>query len=284
MRVAVLGLGNMGKAVAGRLLAGGHEVTVWNRSAGKGADLVEKGAERADSPTAALPGAEAVVTSLTDDSALSALMEEGGLIGALERSSVYIDMSTVSPSTYRRLSDKCPTFFLASPILGAPQAVGSGAATYLVAGPKEGFEAAAGLYKALSDNVSYLGEQVELASRMKLLSNYLLLSGVAILGEIVSAAEAAGIDDERMLKFLQASPLVAEGLRNRLGPLFSGQHAGWFTTALGAKDLRLVDQMAKEDRVVLPLMELVKSRYEQAATSDRAGDDLTAIVELTRPK
>jgi 3-hydroxyisobutyrate dehydrogenase-like beta-hydroxyacid dehydrogenase len=284
MRVAVLGLGKMGKAVAGRLLAGGHAVTVWNRSAGKGADLVEKGAEEADSAPAAVSGAEAVITSLTDDSALSSVMEEGGLIGELERSKLYIDMSTVSPSTYRRLSDKCPTSFLASPILGAPQAVASGAATYLVAGPKEGFEAATGLYKDLSDKVSYLGEDVALASRLKLLSNYLLLSGVAILGEVVSAAEAADIDDETMLSFLGASPLVAEGLRNRLEPLFSGQHAGWFTTALGAKDLRLVDQMAKEDRVVLPLMELVKSRYEQAATSDRAGDDLTAIVELTRPK
>lgn len=285
MRVAVLGLGKMGHAVAGRLLAGGHEVTVWNRSSGKADDLLAKGAEEASSPKEAVARAEAIITSLTDDSALSSVMEgDEGLVSQLPGSAVYLDMSTVSPATSRRLSEASSASFLASPILGAPQAVEAGRATYLVAGPQAAFEQVGPLLAALSEQVRYLGEEVELAPQMKLLANYLLLSGIAVLGELVSVAEAVGLKDDVMLEFLQASPLVADGLHNRLEALFSGQHTGWFTTTLGAKDLRLADQLAKEAQLALPLLELVKSRYEEASATDHAGDDLTAIVELTRPK
>ena len=132
--------------------------------------------------------------------------------------------------------------------------------------------------------VKYLGEEIELAPQLKLLANALLLSGLATLAEVVSAAQAVGIDDETMRDFLETSPLVARALANRVEPLFTGRHGGWFTTALGAKDLRLADDMAKRARLSLPILELVRGRYEEAAATSRGEKDLTAIVELTRPK
>jgi len=87
MRIAVLGMGRMGHAIAGRLLEGGHQVTVWNRSPGKADDLAGNGAtDRSDRPaSAAVDGAEVVITSLSDDAAVRAVVIGGGVAGALAR-------------------------------------------------------------------------------------------------------------------------------------------------------------------------------------------------------
>ncbi len=285
MRVAVLGMGRMGHEVAGRLLSGGHEVAVWNRSAGKADDLVAAGAKKAESAEAAVASAEAVISSLADDGAvLSVMAGDEPLAARLPGEAVYLDMSTVAPETSRRLSQLSSCSFLAAPIIGAPMAVATGGATYLVSGAEEAFEKVGALYASLAEQVRYLGEEVELAPRLKLLANTLLLTGLAALAEVVSAAQAVGFDDAAMRAFVESSPLVAPGLSNRIEALFTGQHSGWFTTALGAKDLRLADEMVKRARLSLPLLELVKDRYEEAAATGHGEQDLTAIVELSRPK
>lgn len=285
MRIAVLGMGKMGHAVAGRLLDAGHDVTVWNRSPGKADDLVERGAEEAESAAAATRRAEVTMTSLADDAAVLAVVTgEGGIAEELAQEGVLVDLSTVAPETAEALREATGGRSLASPILGAPRAVESGRASYLVSGPGELFERLQPVYESLSSQVSYLGEEVGRALQMKLLANYLLLSAVAVLGEVVSAAEAVGISDEVLEGFLASSPLVPESVRNRLEALFRRDHAGWFTTALGAKDARLATEMAKKAGVVLPVAEVVKSRYEEAAATSYGDSDLTAVVELTRKK
>lgn len=285
MRIAVLGLGKMGHAVAVRLIDGGHQVTVWNRSPGKADDLVKKGAEEAKSPVDAVSGVEVVVTSLADDAAVLAVVTgEEGIGGALEEEATLVEMSTVSPETALELSGALGGRSLASPILGAPQAVEEGQAFYLVSGPKERYEPLSSLYESVSPNVRYLGDDVERALQLKLLANYLLLSGIAVLGELVTTAEALGIEQDVVREFLEASPLVAPALHNRLDALITGDHNGWFTTALGTKDARLAEEMAMREGLALPIAELVKRRYEEAASAGYADDDLTAVVELVRKK
>lgn len=283
MRLAVLGMGKMGHALAGRLLGDGHEVTVWNRTPGKADDLVEAGARQAASAAEAGEKAEVVITVLTDDSAVLTVMAgKDGVAGRLGRESVLIDMSTVSPATSAELAETSKAPFLSGPILGAPAAVSSGKAVYLVSGPKTAFETVAPVYESLSEDVRFLGEDPQLAPKMKLLANTLLLAGVAVLAEVVSAADAVGLSEETVRDFLASSPLVAPGLANRLEALLTRDHRGWFTTALGSKDLRLAEDMAKRERLTLPILELLAGRYQEAAASGLSESDVTAIVELTR--
>jgi len=142
MRIAVLGMGRMGYAIAGRLLEGGHEVTVWNRSPGKADDLASKGAtDRSGRPASgAVDGTEVVITSLSDDAAVRAVVIDGGVAEALSSSggttTILVDMSTVSPNTSRQLAQALGEHsFVASPILAAPAGVASGEAVYLIASP-----------------------------------------------------------------------------------------------------------------------------------------------------
>ncbi|MGZ4311730.1 MAG: NAD(P)-dependent oxidoreductase [Solirubrobacteraceae bacterium] len=284
MWVAVLGMGHMGHALADRLLAGGHTLTVWNRTPGKADDLLARGARQAATPAHAAAGSELTLTSLADDSAVRAVVTGPDGAAAGLGDGVLADASTVSPQTTAHLSKAASGRFLASPILGSPTAVLRGEATYLIGGPPEVYGRARPASETLADedHRRYVGEDPTVASTLKLISNYLLMTGIASLAEAVATAQAAGLDDELIRDYFGRLPLVAPGLRNRLDDLISGDHRGWFPTVLGAKDVRLAEELARSRGLQLPLAEAVKRRYEEAMAGGWADADIAAVVELVR--
>ena len=284
MRLAVLGMGSMGHAVAERLLGGGHAVTVWNRTPHKADDLVAKGVREAATPAGAAEATEATFASLADDDAVRTVVTGAGGVAAGLGDGVLIDASTVSPETTAQINEAVSGRLLASPILGAPAAVISGEAAYLIGGPREFYERLRPAYEALAEQGRrrYVGDDAKVATTLKLLSNYLLMSGIATLAEAVAAAQAVGLADDLIRDYFAQLPLVAPALRNRLDDIVSGDHDGWFSTTLGAKDLRLAEDLARSHRVRLPLAEVVKRRYEQAAAEGWANADIAAVVELVR--
>jgi 3-hydroxyisobutyrate dehydrogenase-like beta-hydroxyacid dehydrogenase len=284
MRLAVLGMGRMGHAVAERLLGGEHEVAVWNRTPGKCDDLLAKGAREAATPAAAAEAAEATFTSLADDAAVHAVVTGRDGVAAGLGDGVLIDTSTVSPATTADLAEAVGGRLLASPILGSPTAVLSGDAGYLIGGPRALYDRLAPAYDALVDGgrLVYVGENAGVATTLKLLSNYLLMSGIAALAEAVATAQAVGLSDELIRDYLGQLPLVAPALRNRLDDIVSGDHDGWFSTTLGAKDVRLAEDLARSHSVVLPLADAVRQRFEEAVAQGWADADIGAVVELLR--
>jgi 3-hydroxyisobutyrate dehydrogenase-like beta-hydroxyacid dehydrogenase len=284
MWVAVLGMGRMGHALAERLLAGGHTLTVWNRTPGKADDLRARGARLAATPAEAVAASELTLTSLADDSAVRAVVSGPDGAAAGLGDGVLADASTVSPETTAQLNEATSGRFLASPILGSPTAVLAGEATYLIGGPSGHYDRARPAYEALAEESHrrYVGQDPTVASTLKLISNYLLMTGIASLAEAVATAQAADLDDELIRDYFGRLPLVAPGLRNRLDDIISGDHRGWFPTRLGAKDVRLTEELARSRGLDLPLAEEVKRRYEQAAADGWADADIAAVVELVR--
>jgi 3-hydroxyisobutyrate dehydrogenase-like beta-hydroxyacid dehydrogenase len=274
----------MGHALAARLLGGEHEVTVWNRTPHKADDLLAKGAREASSPAAAAGEAEATFTSLADDSAVRAVVTGPDGVATGLREGVLIDASTVSPDTTAELAQALGGRLLASPILGSPTAVLSGEAGYLIGGPRHLYDRLAPAYDVLAEAARrvYVGEEATVATTLKLLSNYLLMSGIAVLAETVVTAQAVGLPDELIRNYLGQLPLVAPALRNRLDDIVSGDHDGWFSTTLGAKDVRLTEGLARSHGVLLPLAGVVKQRFEEAAAQGWADADIGAVVELLR--
>ena len=107
-KVAVVGLGSMGSRMAAQLLAAGHEVVVWNRTAERAAPLVEAGATAASSPADAARSAEVVITMLADPAALRAVVEGPDGIAAGLGEATLIEMSTVGTETVAWLRDASP--------------------------------------------------------------------------------------------------------------------------------------------------------------------------------
>ncbi len=280
MQVAVLGMGRMGRAVAGRLLEGGHRVVVWNRSPSRATALVERGATEAGGIARAVSGADLVLTSLANDDAVreTALGAHGivrSIAGAL-----YVDASTVSPSLAGEL-DAAFERFAALPVLGAPQAVSEGTATYLAGGRPEVLDALLPVLSSLGGSLRRF-ERPQLAAAAKLTVNLVLLAGIVTLAEAVAVGRAGGLDDEQLVDLIGASPMMAPGMRNRLRAVVEGTGERWWTTVLAAKDAGLAASLGDSGGAHLRLAPLVSDLYREAARRGLEEEDMASVARLYR--
>jgi 3-hydroxyisobutyrate dehydrogenase len=281
MRIAVLGLGRMGAALAGRLLEEGHDLVVWNRTPGKAGELVDAGAKEASSIAEAVSVADAAVTFLSNDDAVRHVaLDDGGVVASLGRGSIYVDCSTVSPALGTELADAAgPERFVAMPVMGSPAAVRAGQATYLAGGRDDVVDRAQPLLASLSKSVRRYPEPA-LALAAKVTSNLLLLSGVAALAEAFAVGRAGGLTDDQLRDLLAESPLVAPGLRNRFDGILDGDQDAWWTTTLGTKDASLATALAGAREVDVPVARAVRDRFEEAARRGLDEADIVAVAQL----
>lgn len=281
MRISVLGMGRMGVALAGRLAEGGHEVTVWNRSAGKAGPAVRAGAREAGSLKEAVSSSEVTITMLSADEAVrSVALGEGGVRDCLPAGAVYVDSSTVSPDTAAELARSFDPF-VAMPVLGSPEAVWSGSAVFLAGGPAGTLDHLGPVTATLSEKVTRF-ETAPLALAAKITANFLLLGGLAVLAEAFEIGRAGGLDDDQLKAVFGESPLVAPGLRNRFQGVLGKATEGWFPVALGAKDVGLGVEMARAAGRALAVAEAVQAQFRSGASGDLAEADVAAIGRLYR--
>ena len=278
MDIAVLGMGRMGRALAARLLEGGHSVRVWNRSKGKADEIVSAGGREAHSVADAVDGVDVVITMLANDDAVRDVAL-GELRWSIGEKTIYVDCSTVSPALSGKLTEAFPARFLALPVLGSPVAVRAGQAVYLTGGNAGLVDRVAPVLASLSNTVRrYDTEPLALAA--KLTSNLLLLSQVVALAESFAVGRCGGLTDEQLRELLGSSPQVAPGLKNRFESILTGSQDGWWTTVLGAKDAGLAVDIARGADVELPVATVVQQRYEKAAASGLHNADIAAVTQL----
>lgn len=280
MDVAVIGMGRMGRSIAGRLLDAGHRVTVWNRSPGRAGDLVARGAQEAGSVDEAVSDADVVLSALTgDDAVTQVLLPDGAARTSID--AVVIDCSTVAPATAARLAAAYAGRFLACPIAGAPSVLARGQATLIVGGPPAVTERVEPVLSAISDTRLDAGGSAERAAVVKLLNNYLLLGGLALLADAATTAHAHGFDDAYLSSLFDRLPVVAPGLKPRIAAVLGHEHEPAFTVDLGAKDLRL---HADEVEAGIPsvLAQAVRACYDQTAELGLGDRDISAVVERFR--
>lgn len=184
MHVAVIGMGNMGRAFAARFIECGHRVTVWNRSAGRAEELVGQGAQEATSPAAAASDADVVLVVLTDDAAVESVCLGGdGVVSGMADHTILANVSTVSPALARRLADAGPDDrVLDTPVLGSPEAVKDGKGRFLVGGPASALATVEPVLGDLGASTIHCGGSGT-GAVMKLVCNLLLVTGVAAVAE-----------------------------------------------------------------------------------------------------
>jgi 3-hydroxyisobutyrate dehydrogenase-like beta-hydroxyacid dehydrogenase len=278
MDIAVLGMGRMGRALAGRLLEGDHRVVVWNRSKGKAGDVVAAGAREAESIADAVRGVDVAITMLSNDDAVRGVAL-GELRSSIPESTVYVDSSTVSPELSGELA-RSFVRFVALPVLGSPAVVTSGQAIFLVGGDAAVVESLKPMLVSLSATVRRY-DSAALALTAKLASNLLLLSELVALAESFAVGRSGGLSDDQLRELLGSSPIVAPGLRNRFEGVLTGSQDGWWATTLGAKDAGLALDVARRAGVALPAGEVVQQLYARAASSGLTGD-VASVTELYR--
>ena len=278
MKIAILGTGKMGAAMARRLHGQGFDLRLWNRTRQRAEQLGF--GEVVDTPAEAAGDAEVVISMLTDDRAVREAYL--GPHGALEApgSRTYVDSSTVDPKTHQQLArvvEQGGSGFIEAPVLGSVPAVEAGKLFIMVGGEPAAFEQVQAMLQALGD-VRYVGP-LGAASRLKLVANSMLGIISAAAGELYNAGLRAGLDRERVWEVL-----------TRLAPYLDARRAGYlegrydpamFRLADMVKDLRLALDVYGEVGIDTPLTQTTRELFERAAR-EHGEEDLAAIAELWR--
>ena len=285
MKVAFLGLGNMGSHMARNLLRSGHEVTVWNRTLAKAEEHRGQGAQVAKSPAEAVKGVEAVITMLADDLAVeSAVLGAGGVLEDLPKGAAHISMSTISVALSRKLAEEHARrghHYLAAPVFGRPEAAEAGKLFVVVAGDQAAVERYQSLLEAVGQRVFVMGDKPEMANVVKLSGNFLIASVIESLGEAVALTRKYGVDAHQYVEFLTNS-LFAAPVYKTYGILIADeryQPAG-FKMRLGLKDVKLALAAGKAVDAALPFASVVRDHMLTAIGRGMEEMDWSATAKL----
>ena len=281
-RVAVLGVGRMGSAIARRLADKGYKVVLWNRTREKAEALAgEIGAAIARDPFHAVQEAGYAILSLADDDAVY------GVLSVMHRmdGAVVIDTSTITPQTARKARafvEGLGGCYVEAPIVGGPRAVAEGKAIGIVAGKPYCVEAARGILDSLFTMTIGVGEDPASAAALKLSYNLLLISTVEALAESMALAEAYGVDPARLGELLSQTVFKAVGKKylDRMRREPDGRAS--FTLALAEKDLEYASRALYYAGIPGPGVEGSRIAYSFARSMGLESEDYTKVYHAIK--
>src|SRR5258706_6108044 len=226
-RLGFIGMGGMGSRMAARLLAAGYDITIYNRNRERTRLLEKQGASVAAEPGELAAHVDIVLSSLADDVAVeSVVLGPDGTLARARPGTVFIEMSTVSPSFSRRLHDLAlekGVFLLDAPVSGTTIVAEQGQLVIFVGGDKAAYERCLPVLQVLSRAAHYMGPAGS-GTTMKLCANTLLGLGIQALAEAVALGLKAGLQHERLVGVLWAKAMV---FRRQLSKLLKAHHENY---------------------------------------------------------
>jgi 3-hydroxyisobutyrate dehydrogenase-like beta-hydroxyacid dehydrogenase len=275
--VGLIGLGNMGAAMAERLLDAGYPLVVNNRTREKADALEARGAVVATTPEQLVEQVDLVLTSLADDDAFEAVAAR--ILAAARPATTLVDTSTVSPAASARiasLAERASVPYLRAPVSGNPSVVRAGNLSFIVSGARETFEQVEPVIRAIGPTVHLVGDG-EQARIVKLALNLMIAGLAQLMSEALVLGETAGVSRAALLEVMAGSAVGAPLVKYKAEPLLNEDFSATFTTALMEKDIDLVLDAAEEAGVELPLAREMKGHLRGAIDAGYADDDFIAL-------
>ena len=280
-RIGFVGLGAMGSRMARRLLTAGYSLTVYNRTSAKAEALQANRAAVAESPRALARGVDCIFSSLADDRAVEDVyLGPDGILAAARPGTVCIDLSTIAPSTARRLAEAARARGVAvldAPVSGSTAQAETGKLVIFVGGDEATYRGCRPLLDVLGTS-SYLGAS-GMGATMKLVANALLGAGMQALAEAIVLGEKAGLDRDRLLDVLSETPVVAPAHKGKLENARRGVYPVAFALSLMYKDFGLIVREAVQLSVPMPVTAAAQQLCAVAHARGRR-EDYSAVIGL----
>jgi 3-hydroxyisobutyrate dehydrogenase len=288
MRVAFLGLGKMGAGMAGRLIAAGHSLAVYNRTPARAAPFARLGARIADTAAGAAHKADIIIGMTADDDSSRAMWlgEQGALAADNVPHALAIECSTLSHDWVLELAGKVRERrfrYVDAPVTGLPDAAATGTLTLLVGADAADLDAARPVFASLATRVLHFGA-VGQGTAYKLMVNLLGAVQIASAAEAVVLAERAGLDlklvADAVASGQAASPQVVRNVRR----FVAGDHSTNvnFTPALRLKDIEYALRLARKLGVECPLGNVAGELYRKLCALGGGGDNESRIIDVLR--
>jgi 3-hydroxyisobutyrate dehydrogenase-like beta-hydroxyacid dehydrogenase len=284
MKVGFIGLGQMGSGMAANLLTAGHEVSIYNRTAGKTENLVRMGAKAPGGISTVCAG-DAVMTMLANDEAVeSVVFGNSGILQGLPKNAVHVSCSTISVALSQRLAaahEAAGQNFLAAPVFGRPDAAAAGKLFVVVGGAADVIKTSMPLLEAIGQKTFVMSDRPEAANLVKLSGNFLIASVIEALGEAIALIGKGGVDRQKYLELLTSTLFNAPVYKTYGGLIVEGKfEPPGFAALLGLKDIHLALAAANTLRVPMPLASLIRDRFLTLLAQGGETLDWSAIGQL----
>jgi 3-hydroxyisobutyrate dehydrogenase-like beta-hydroxyacid dehydrogenase len=270
MNIGFIGLGNMGAAIAGRLLEAGHSLRVWNRSPEPARRLAERGAQAVATAEEAFRG-DVVFSMLSDDQATRAVLLDSGVLACAVPAAtrLHVNLATISAALGDELAERHSergVGYVAAPVLGRPDVAAAGKLTVLVAGPRQAVESVQPLLEGtVGQKVWRFGERASQANVVKLAINFMLAAAIESMGEAAALTAGYGVEARELFELIGQSLFP--------GPVYQGygrliaegrfEPAG-FKARLGLKDVRLALAAAEAVTTPMPIGSVIRDSMLEA--------------------
>jgi len=284
MRIGFIGTGRMGNPMARHLIEKGHQLKVHDLVHKATTNLEEMGAKWAATPKAASQGSDVVFTSLPGPKEVEAAVTGGdGVIEGAARGAVYIDLSTSSPTSTRKIAQALQARgvdMLDAPVSGG--VVGAEAATLavMVGGDEAVYRRVKPVLDCIGDKAMYCGP---LGSGMvcKICNNLVTLSLAAFLPEVLTMGVKAGVDLEVLAKAITSGSGQNYALEKKYpNKLFKGDFDPGFSLAMAAKDMGLASALGKELGLPMEVANVLEQRYVEAMGRGLGPKDSDVVATL----
>lgn len=280
MNLGFIGLGNLGKALAQRLVDCGHNLTVWNRTPERASDLA---ATLVTSPAEVAAVTDIIFLCLFDSQAVyNVLHGETGLLSAELAGKIIIDTTTnhfnAAGAFHMQCHDAGGTY-LEAPVQGSVLPAKQGALTLLISGDADAYQRVKPVLEGLGPNLFYLKEPA-LATKMKLINNGVLASFMTALGEAVSLGEDIGLSRTEVIDILAVGGGNSMVLNAKRQKLLEQDYTPHFASATLCKDLHCLQDLAYQLRKPLFTLAQTKELYTQTLAKGLAEEDFSGVIRL----
>ncbi|MBB5704946.1 3-hydroxyisobutyrate dehydrogenase [Sphingopyxis panaciterrulae] len=286
MKIAFIGLGNMGGGMAANLAKAGHEVRAFDLSEEALARAVEAGCTRAASAAEAVTGAEAVVTMLPAGQHVAGVYEADVFPNAAP-GTLLLDCSTIDVATARANIEAATARSLVAvdaPVSGGIAAANAGTLTFMVGGTDDGFARAEPILAKMGKAVIHAGD-AGAGQGAKICNNMLLGASMVATCETLALAQKLGLDPQKFFDIASVSSgqcwsLTSYAPLPGVGPTTpaDNDYKGGFAAALMLKDLRLAIEAAASVDANVPMGTRARELYEAFVAEDEGGHDFSAII------
>jgi len=282
MKIAFLGLGNMGIPMVTNLMNAGHELVLYNRTAEKADAFVEQGAKYFGTPKEAVSECEVAITMLANDEAVEqVLFGDDGLLAGLPEGAVHISSSTISVDLVQKLASEHANrnqLFVSSTVIGRPDAAKAATLRILLAGPEDARKIVIPVLESLGVEIHEIGDECEKSNVVKLCNNFLLVSMIDSIAEAQALVGKYGISPVAFMDIINS--FFQSPVYKNYGNIMNERRfdpAG-FKLKLGLKDVRLALAAAENVGAQLPLGETIRDHFELGLANGNGELDWAALL------
>jgi 3-hydroxyisobutyrate dehydrogenase len=279
-KLAVLGLGTMGRGMARSALRNGIPTVVWNLELERAEQMADQGAEVASSAADAVKGVDMVITMVTDTEAVTSIARDLGMLEALPPGAVWAQMSTIGVEGTATVSaivekERPDVLLLDAPVSGSKAPAEQGKLVIFASGSEQARPIAEPVFDAIGQRTVWLGP-IGAGSRMKLVNNTLLAFSAEGVANSLALARRLGLDVRRVLDAFEGGPLISPWSAGKMSRIAGNDFSPEFPLALALKDVHLALEEADPERFAV--LASLAQEWEQLVDQGLGNEDVTVVT------